>query len=79
MFLKLKGFKDTSIGIDYTNNNIRNLSDIINKVKEYEKEKNYTNIFFVPNAFAAASASIIPRGTVFSPSDSQMRQMFWET
>ena len=51
MFLKLKGFKDTSIGIDYTNNNIRNLSDIINKVKEYEKEKNYTNIFFVLKNF----------------------------
>ena len=42
-FMKLKGFKDASLGIDLTVDNIGNLSDIINTIKEYEKEKNYSN------------------------------------
>jgi SHAQKYF class myb-like DNA-binding protein len=46
-FLKLKAFKDPSLDIDFTTNNIKNLSDIINKVKEYEKENNYSNLLFV--------------------------------
>lgn len=45
--LKLKAFKDPSLDIDFTTNVIKNLSDIINKVKEYEKENNYSNLLFV--------------------------------
>ena len=46
-FLKLKTFKDPLFGIDFTCNNIRNISDIINKVKEFEKENKYNNIMLI--------------------------------
>lgn len=46
-FLKLKAFKDPELGIDFTNNNIKNLSEIINKVKEFEKENGYCNIMLL--------------------------------
>ena len=44
---KLKAFKDPELGIDFTNNNIKNLSEIINKVKEFEKENGYCNIMLL--------------------------------
>ena len=39
-FRKLKRFKDTLLGIDFTVDNLKNLGDIIKKGKEYEKENN---------------------------------------
>ena len=48
-FLKLKTFKDESLGLDLTSNDIKNFSDIINKIKEYEQEKKCNNILFIIN------------------------------
>lgn len=42
-FLKLKSFKDPILGIDFTTDNIRSLSDIINNIKEFEKENKCAN------------------------------------
>ena len=42
-FLKLKAFKDPSLGIDFTTDNIRSLSDIINNIKEFERENKCIN------------------------------------
>ena len=46
-FLKLKNFKDPTLGIDFTVNNIKNLSEIINAIKEYEKENKCVNILLI--------------------------------
>lgn len=45
-FFKLKAFKDSSLGIDFTSNDIKNFSDIISLIKEYEHEKQCNNILF---------------------------------
>ena len=37
-FKKIKGYKDPSIGIDFSDAKLRTLSELINRLKEYEKE-----------------------------------------
>ena len=46
-FLKLKNFKDPTLGIDFTLNNIKNLSEIINAIKDFEKENKCVNILLI--------------------------------
>lgn len=46
-FLKLKNYKDPTLGVDFTTNNIKNLSEIINAIKDYEKEKKCVNILSI--------------------------------
>ena len=46
-FLKLKNFKDPTLGIDFTVNNIKNLSEIINVIREFEKENKCINILSI--------------------------------
>ena len=46
-FLKLKNFKDPTLGIDFTVNNIKNLSEIIYAIKEFEKENKCVNMLSV--------------------------------
>ena len=46
-FLKLKNFKDPTLGIDFSINNIKNLSGIINAIKEFEKENKCVNILLL--------------------------------
>ena len=48
-FLKLKTFKDSSLGIDFTVESIKNLSEIINTIKEYEKENKCVNMLSILN------------------------------
>lgn len=48
-FLKLKTFKDISLGIDFTVDTVKNFTDIINKIKEYEKKNNCDNILAIIN------------------------------
>ena len=45
-FLKLKTFKDSSLGIDFTFDSIQNISEIINIIKEYEKKNKCVNMLF---------------------------------
>ena len=47
--LKLKTFKDSSLGIDFTENSIKSLTDIIEKIKEIEKFNNNKNILLLLN------------------------------
>jgi SHAQKYF class myb-like DNA-binding protein len=47
--LKLKTFKDSSLGIDFTGNSVKNLTDIIEKIKEIEKFNNNNNILLLLN------------------------------
>ena len=44
-FLKLKTFSDPSIGIDFTLDSVKNLSSILNLIKELEKENKTDNMF----------------------------------
>ena len=48
-FLKLKTFKDDFLGIDFTIEDIKNLFEIVNKIKEYEKNNNCNNILLLIN------------------------------
>ena len=48
-FLKLKAFKDLSLGFDFTDDKIKNLSDIIIRVKKFEEENKSSNILFLLN------------------------------
>ena len=48
-FLKLKTFKDINLGIDFTVDTIKNFTNIINKIKEYEKKNNCDNILVIIN------------------------------
>ena len=45
--LKLKTFKDSSIGIDLTDNSVKNLTDIIKKIKEVEENNKNSNILLL--------------------------------
>jgi hypothetical protein len=45
----LKTFKDSSLGIDFTGNSVKNLTDIIEKIKEIEKFNNNNNILLLLN------------------------------
>ena len=47
--LKLKTFKDSSLGIDFTGNLVKNFTDIIEKIKEIEKFNNNENILLLLN------------------------------
>ena len=47
--LKLKTFKDSSLGIDFTGNSVKNLTEIIEKIKEIEKFYNNNNILLLLN------------------------------
>lgn len=38
---KMKKFKDLSLGLDFTEQSIETVDDIINKIKEYEKNKSF--------------------------------------
>ena len=48
-FLKLKTFKDPSLGVDFTGDSIKNFSTVINIIKEAKKEINCPNILSVLN------------------------------
>ena len=48
-FMKLKTFKDLSLGIDFTLNSIKNFSNIIDIIKEVQKENNSTDLLFILN------------------------------
>jgi len=47
--LKLKTFKDDSLGIDLTDNSLKNLNDIIKVIKEIEKDNKNNNILLFMN------------------------------
>lgn len=47
--LKLKTFKDDSLGIDLTDNSLKNLNDIIRVIKEIEKDNKNNNILLFMN------------------------------
>ena len=47
--LKLKTFKDDSLGIDLTDNSVKNLNDIIKVIKEIEKDNKTNNILLFMN------------------------------
>ena len=47
--LKLRTFKDSSLGIDFTENNFKNLKEIIKKIKEIEQNTNKNNILLLLN------------------------------
>ena len=47
--LKLKTFKDDSLGIDLTDNSVKNLNDIIKVIKEIEKDNKNNNILLFMN------------------------------
>lgn len=47
--LKLKTFKDDSLGIDLTNNSVKNLNDIIKEIKEIQKDNKSNNILLFIN------------------------------
>jgi SHAQKYF class myb-like DNA-binding protein len=48
-FLKLKTFKDPSLGIDFTVDSVKNFSNVISIIKEIEETKNVSNILFILN------------------------------
>ena len=47
--LKLRTFKDSSLGIDFTENNFKSLKEIIKKIKEIEQNTNKNNILLLLN------------------------------
>ena len=48
--LKLRTFKDPSLGIDFTEQNYKNLKEIINKIKEIEEKTKKKNILQLINS-----------------------------
>lgn len=47
--LKLRTFKDPSLGVDFTEENFKNLKEIINKIKEIEENNQKKNILLLLN------------------------------
>jgi len=61
-YLKLKTFKDEELELDFTNSNVKSLSDIIKIIKEKElKSKNYGKLLHIISKQLSFGKNIFPK------------------